>query len=48
MSVQNPSVEMPNSGMNEGNGKLVTNRGDASPNGRSKKAGRFLKVKLGP
>jgi integrase len=38
---------MPNSGMNEGGDKMATNRGDASPKGRSKKAGPFLKVKAG-
>lgn len=38
---------MPNSGMNEGGDKMATNRGDASPKGRSKKAGPFHKVKAG-
>jgi integrase len=38
---------MPNSGMNEGGDKMATNRGEASPKGRSKKAGPFHKVKAG-
>jgi integrase len=38
---------MPNSGMNEAGDKMATDRGEASPTGRSKKAGPFLKVKAG-
>jgi integrase len=38
---------MPNSGMNEAGDKMATNRGEASPKGRSKKSGPFLKVKAG-
>ena len=38
---------MPKSGMNEGGDKMATNRGEAPPKGRSKKAGPFLKVKAG-
>ena len=38
---------MPNNGMNEGGDKMATNRGEASPKGRSKKAGPFHKVKAG-
>ena len=38
---------MPNSGMNEAGDKMATNRGNASPKGRSKKAGPFHKVKAG-
>jgi hypothetical protein len=38
---------MPNSGMNKSGDKMATNRGEASPRGRSKKAGPFHKVKAG-
>jgi integrase len=38
---------MPISGMNEAGDKMATNRGEASPKGRSKKAGPFHKVKAG-
>ena len=38
---------MPNNGMNEAGDKMATNRGNAPPKGRSKKAGPFLKVKAG-
>jgi len=38
---------MANNGMNEAGDKMATNRGDASPKGRSKKAGPLHKVKAG-
>jgi integrase len=38
---------MPNSGMNEGGDKMATNRGEASPKVRNKKAGPYHKVKAG-
>ena len=38
---------MPNNGMNEAGDKMATNRGEAPPKWRSKKAGPFLKVKAG-
>ena len=41
------SVDMPNNGMNEAGDKMATNRGEAPPKWRSKKAGPFLKVKAG-
>ena len=38
---------MPNNGMDEAGDKMATNRGNATPKKRSKKAGPFLKVKAG-
>jgi hypothetical protein len=38
---------MPGNGMDEAGDKMATNRGNASPKGRTKNAGPFLKVKAG-
>jgi hypothetical protein len=38
---------MPNNGMDEAGDKMATNRGNASPKGRTRKAGSILKVKAG-
>jgi hypothetical protein len=47
MAAPTASVDSGSTLMNEAGDKMATNRGNASPKGRSKKAGPFLKVKAG-